>query len=416
MRKQEDRLGQIGGYWLSKRPNSFAWCRTWFDPETRQTCRASLGTDDFEEAQLELAKWIMLNGRRAQQEASKTPVADVFVRYQQQHARFTRGADVQKRNLVLILERLPAGIAVAELTLEQQQQVVNRMRAEGFAAGTIKRSWGIAKAAIGWAWRNGELDRPVPFLRLPEGRGRERVLQVEELARLWDCDMPDHIRMFLSLLIGTAGRPEALLQLTRFQCDLRAGTINLNQVGREETKKRRPIIPMANWLRPWIEGAPNGPLVAYYGRPIEKVAKAFRTLRAAAGLDESVTAYTLRHTVATQLMMRSVPELEIAALLGHRAPNMRTTGRYIHVAPGYLANARRALDDLADEIGEVAARPMSPQRLRVSSVLVPQPAFPKSLIFGAGEGIRTPDPNLGKVVGYPIRKLAIVSHSPINHL
>ncbi len=30
------------------------------------------------------------------------------------------------------------------------------MRAEGYSAGTIKRAWGITKAAVGWAWRNGE--------------------------------------------------------------------------------------------------------------------------------------------------------------------------------------------------------------------------------------------------------------------
>jgi len=395
------RPDQIGDYWLSNRPGSPVWCRTWFDPRTRQTSRASLGTDDPEAARLALAEWVTMNGRRGQQEAGKAFLADVFVRYQQQHARHTRGANVQRRNLVLILERLPAGLAVAELTLEQQQRVVTRMRAEGYSAGTIKRAWGIAKAAVGWAWRNGELDRPVPFLRLPEGQGRERILTTEELARLWDADMPEHIRMFLALLIGTGSRPEALLQLTRFQCDTRAGTINLNPPGREQTKKRRPIVPMADWLRPWIESASDGPLVAYHGRPVEKVAKAFRTLRKAAGLDDQVTAYTIRHTVATQLMMRGVPELEIAALLGHRAPNIRTTGRYIHVAPGYLANARRALDDLADDIGRTATRSMSPEKLRVSCVLVPQSRAAKSLKFGAGDGIRTHDPNLGKVVLYP---------------
>ncbi|MDB5369807.1 MAG: hypothetical protein JWP20_1365 [Roseomonas sp.] len=55
--------------------------------------------------------------------------------------------------------------------------------------------------------------------------------------------------MFLVLLIGTAGRPQAVLELTRFQCDLERGTINLNTPGRVQTKKRRPILPMASFLR-----------------------------------------------------------------------------------------------------------------------------------------------------------------------
>jgi integrase len=409
------RPDKLGSFWLSKRPGSKMWCRTWFDVGTRQTCRASLGTDDLERARLELAKWVTLHGQRGQQEAREALISDVFVRYQQQHGRHTRGASASKRNLVLILERLPPGLSVAELTLEQQQRVVTRMQADRYSAGTIKRAWGIAKAAVSWSWRNGELDRPVPFLRLPEGPGRERTLTVEELAHLWDAEMPAHIRVFLALLIGTGSRPEALLQLSRFQCDLRAGTINLNLPGREQTKKRRPIIPMADWLHPWIEAA-DGPLVQFRGRPVEKVAKAFRSMREAAGLGPDVTAYTLRHTVATQLMMRGVPELEIAALLGHTA-NIRTTGRYIHVSPNYLGNARRALDDLASGIGRLACRSMSPDKLRVSSVLVSLPRTAKPLIFGAGDGIRTHDPDLGKDLtskpnqGYKPAKVGKTKHA-----
>ncbi len=101
--------------------------------------------------------------------------------------------------------------------------------------------------------------------------------------------MSDHMRAFLAILIGTAARPEAALQLTRFQCDLERGTINLNPPGRAQTKKRRPILPMADWLRPWIEAA-DGHLVAYRGRPVRKIAGAFQTLRDVAGFGPDVTA------------------------------------------------------------------------------------------------------------------------------
>ena len=248
----------------------------------------------------------------------------------------------------------------------------------------------------------------MPFLPLPEGAGRERTLTVAELAKLWDAEMPAHVRTFLALMIGTGARPEALLELTRFQCDLDSGSINLNPPGRVQTKKRRPVLPMAGWLRTFIEAA-DGPVVAYRGKPVKKIASGFRTLRGAAGFGPDVTAYTIRHTVATELMRRGVPELEIAAILGHRMPNVRTTGRYLHVAPNYLGNARKALESLAKDIGRVAARPMVSKNLRikqrVSSVLVPQQKgsrpSAKPLELGAGEGIRTLDPNLGKVVLYP---------------
>ncbi|MFM9937531.1 MAG: tyrosine-type recombinase/integrase, partial [Novosphingobium sp.] len=395
----KDHLGRIGSYWLSKRPGSDQWCRTWFDPDTRQTRRASLGTDDPGAARVALARWVTMNVALRQQHPRDVALATVFARYYQQHGSTTRSAGINRRNLYLMLTALPEGMTVGELTLDQQHRASAKMH-ETHGAGTVKRCFAIARAAVNWAWKNGELDRPVPFLAIREGAGRERILSIEELARLWSTDMPDHVRVYLALLIGTAARPEAVLELTRFQCDVERGTINLNPPGRVQTKKRRPQLPMASWLRPWIEAA-QGPLVAYRGRPVRKIAGAFQTLRDAAGFGPDVTSYTIRHTIATEMAARGVPELEIAAIMGHRMPNSRTTGRYLHVAPERFASARMALEDIGNEIGRAGTRPISVVSLRAISVSV---AFSpggnpteKPLLSGAGEGIRTLDPNLGKV-------------------
>lgn len=401
----EGQLGRIGDFWLSRRPNSAQWCRTWFDVDARQTRRASLGTDDLEQAKLALAEWVTLNiTLRRQQQPRDIPLATVFARYYDKHARHIVAASVQQGNLRVMLETLPQGITVAELNLEAQQTAVAKLR-QRYAAGTVKRLVGAAKAAVTWAWKNGELDRLMPFLSLPEGEGRDRVLTIEELARLWSQDMPDHVRMFLVLLIGTAGRPQAILELTSFQCDLDRGTINLNPPGRIQTKKRRPILPMANFLRPWIAGIPAGPLVAWRGAPVKKINGAFQSVREAAGLDEEVVPYAIRHTIATEMRARGVPELELAGFLGHVMPNIRTTGRYTHVAPDHLSRAKTALDEIANDIDRSAKRPTVGFNLRARCL--PEPSemgcnpITKPLKSGAGEGIRTLDPNLGKVVLYP---------------
>ncbi len=270
--------GQLAGYWLSKRPGSAMWCRTWFDPTTRQTRRASLGTDDLAAAEQALAEWITRNVPTDRAEPHDLTLARVFVRYQERHGQHLVGAGAQRISLTMMLRHLPEGITVGELTLDAQHEAVRAMQAAGYGASTIKRAIGAAKAAVNWAWNNGELARPVPFLKVAEGPGRERVLSVAELARLWSADMPDHVRAFLALMIGTAGRPEAVLQLTRFQCDLDRGTINLNPPGRVQTKKRRPVLPLPAWLRPWIEAA-DGHLVAWRGRPVKKIAEPPRVCR-----------------------------------------------------------------------------------------------------------------------------------------
>jgi len=400
---------EIGRYYLSRRPNSDSWCATWFDPATRQTRRESLGTSDFGDAQIALAKWVTINGDRDREQVHDAALGEIFMRYYHKHGQHVRSASSMRRNLFLVLDALPPDISVAGLTLDRQHEAVRKLKAQGLAAGTIKRAMGGAKAAINFAWKNGELDRPIPFLSLPDGQGRERVLTIDELATLWDAEMPSHMRVFLALLIGTAGRPESLLQLTRSQCDLTQGFINLNPMGRTQTKKRRPILPIADFLRPWIAKVESGPLVAWRGKPVQKINKTWRTIRESAGLDDEVVPYTIRHTIPTEMARRGVPPVEIAAWMGHSLPNFRTTARYTHVSPEYLANARQAVDEIANAVSQIAFRPMDNINLRTTGVLADQtedyrPAVKSLSLFeknGAGEGIRTLDPNLGKVVLYP---------------
>jgi len=411
--RRDDRPAQLAGFWLSKRAGSAMWCRTWFDAASRQTRRASLGTGDFRDAERALAEFVAREVPNDRANPGDVALARVFLRYEEEHIRRkldAAGAAAQRRSLGMILASIAEGATVAEFNIRQQERVAAAMEAEGYSAWTIKRAFGAARAAVTWAFEREELSRPIPFIALPEGDGRDRVLTVAELARLWDADMPDHVRVFLALLIGTGARPGAVLELTRFQCDLDAGLIRLNPPGRKQTKKRRPVIPMADWLRPWIAAA-EGPVVAYRGKRVAKIAGSFQTVREAAGFGPDVTAYTIRHTVGTRLKSRGVNMDELGMLLGHKTSSL-TTERYVHAGEDYLASAKAALDELATEIGRLAGRPILPTTVRkevnqrASCVLVPpvgRDGSPAQRLVprGAGEGIRTLDPDLGKVVLYP---------------
>src|SRR4051812_19532673 len=109
--RRRDRPGEIGGYWLSRRPNSPAWCRTWYDRNTGQTERASLGIDDFERAKIALARGVIENAGLPSNEPKAVSLAAVFQRYSQHPGRHVVGAGIQRRNLYLALERLP-GVTV----------------------------------------------------------------------------------------------------------------------------------------------------------------------------------------------------------------------------------------------------------------------------------------------------------------
>jgi integrase len=416
MPKSAQRIHELKGYWLSQRSGSAMWYRTWFDADTRQTRRVSLGTDDLESAKLALNAWISENLNPHDANPREVTLAGVFARYLRSFEPRHPGAASQLISLRMIDKVVRSELTVADFTPGVQNEVARALMKRGYAQSSIKRAFGSAKAAVNWAWKEGQIDRQIPFISLSEGQGRERILSIDELARLWDADMPNHVRVFLALAIGTASRPKAVLELRRSQCDLERRVINLNPPGRAQTKKRRPILPMADWLAPWIERSDEY-VVEFRGKPVQKLAGAFQTMRDAAGFGFDVTAYTIRHTIATELAVRGVPEIEIASTLGHYMPQFRTTGRYIHYAPDYLAHARRALESVAADIGRRASKPLTPEALRASCVS-PLPwdrndNTAKSLITGAGEGIRTLDPNLGNFFKPSIRQHLFLTNGPL---
>src|SRR5262249_55663548 len=146
----------------------------------------------------------------------------------------------------------------------------------------------------------------------------------------------------------------------------------------------------------WIEAA-HGHLVSYRGKPVRKINSVWRATRNAAGLDADFVPYSIRHTMASELRARGVPELEIAGVLGHVMPNVKTTGRYAKYARDYLGKARGAIDEIINDIGRAATRPISPINLVRANCVLPSEVFgPETRCStGAGEGIRTLDPNLG---------------------
>jgi hypothetical protein len=71
------------------------------------------------------------------------PLADVVLRYCEKHDRHVASGASVRRNLVVMLEALPAGSTGAERTLELQAGVVRTLHDTGYRDGTIKRIMGI---------------------------------------------------------------------------------------------------------------------------------------------------------------------------------------------------------------------------------------------------------------------------------
>lgn len=338
----QERLGQIGDFWLSKRPGSNQWCRTWFDADTRQTRRASVGTDDLQAAKLILWEWFAKHGRVGKQEAHETSLEMVFVRYYQQHAEVTESAEMARVALGYWSDFF-AGAMVAEATPQRQREFIGWLKGKGFSDGYVKRILTVGKAALNRAWKEGEVDT-VPYV-IPgqDGPPRDVVLTVDQSAALWRAAELPHERMYLALAYGLASRPETILDLRRSFVDLDRRIIDTNPPGRRQTRKYRPVVPVGGFLLPWLVQAPDGPLVAWRGKPIESFKTAWRKMRKRAKLPAHFIAKDIRHTMATEMRAKNVPEAEIDGFLGHKAYG-GVTEVYAKYRPDFRSQAVAVID------------------------------------------------------------------------
>lgn len=345
----QERTGQIGEYWLSKRRGSEQWCRTFFDAETRQTRRTSLGTDDLQAAKLILWEWFAKHGRVGKQAAHETSIELVFVRYYEQHAAQTESAEMARMALGYWSDFF-AGATVAEVTPQRQREFIawlKGLRTPPLADGYIKRILTVGKAALTRAWKEGEIDT-VPYV-IPgqDGPARDVVLTVDQSIALWNAAELPHERMYLALAYGMASRPETILGLHRSFVDFDRRLIDSNPPGRRQTRKHRPVVPVGQFLLPWLEEAQEGPLVAWRGKPIESFKTAWRKMRTRAKLPRHFIAKDIRHTMATEMRAKAVPEAEINGFIGHRAYGGKTE-IYAKYRPDYLGQAMAVIDGYMD--------------------------------------------------------------------
>lgn len=103
--------------------------------------------------------------------------------------------------------------------------------------------------------------------------------------------------------------------------DVDRGLFYRRPPGTRETKKRTPPVGLDTrlqaHLRRWRDkGLSESFVVEWNGQPIDRLHKAFRAVREAAGLGDEVTPHILRHTAATWGMQNRADPYALAGMLG----------------------------------------------------------------------------------------------------
>jgi integrase len=217
---------------------------------------------------------------------------------------------------------------------------------------TIRRELAILRACFNWCSdpteRKPIISRAdVPGFALPaDSEPRDRWLKEDEIKRLLAAAEAgrvggrlSRVERFLWLALETAGRKQALLDLTWDRVDFETNVIHLALPGRKQTKKRRASVPISRALRPVLERAYNertNDRVLDHGA---EVWASVQSVAAAAGFGPpqgprltgtkpkatGISPHVMRHTAATHMARRGVPLWKIGKILGDNLATVEKT-------------------------------------------------------------------------------------------
>ena len=367
---QGHRYGQIGEYWVAKRPGrdapEDAWCRSWYDRSNRNTRYLSLGETDLSTAINALHLWYAQRNRPRHADPSGVAIDAVMLAYWTDHAQHLASHRTEFLALGYWTEHF-SNRPVSDLTPDGQDRfrkwLVDRPRdgksKQPLAASGIDRILDTGRAALNHA-RKQQMITTVPHIfrllkaaakrsRAPKGR----PIGPEEIAKLIDAAESWHMLMFVLIAANTLARPEAIVQLGPDQFDREHNLLDLNPAGREQNNKHRPIVPVTPTLQRFLAGETGKScrFVSYRDKPIKEITAAWRITRAAAGLPDDVTPYSVRHGMARELRKRRVPTEQISLMLGHLPKGSdATTSIYAPYDPDYCSDAAVAIEAVMGEI------------------------------------------------------------------
>jgi integrase len=333
------------GYRKSKGTDG-TWLAQAYDPSSQKQTRQSLGKLDhlpahqrFDEAKKLAVSWFEHLGRGG---STKTiyvrNACENYVNHLNDSGSPKNAADIEARFKRWIYSDAIADLALTKLTRKSVQDWRNRLaktpvktnphsdpsKTRERSLASLNRDMAALRAALNFAYDNGDVTNDMAWrvaLRSSENAGtrRDTYLDKEQRTSLIK-NAENNLANFLHCLSLLPLRPGALASLTVDKVNNQLGilTVGTDKAGRDRkiklppatagiflglTKGKLPAAPLLTQSNGRAWGKDN------WKNPIKAAA-------AAAGLPSTVTAYTLRHSVITDLVTNGLDLLTVAQLSG----------------------------------------------------------------------------------------------------
>lgn len=217
---------------------------------------------------------------------------------------------------------------------------------------TLNRELAVLAAIISYGRKVG-LTAATPYIpRRPPTPAKGRVLSDDEIQKLLAaCTGPT--LMFVQLALLTGQRREAIIGLQWKQVFWSSRIVDFRDLSahHQSRMKGRGVVPISGdleiLLNDIIVASPeamfqaDNHLISEWRGDTSLLRHHFITACKRANLT-GVTPNTLRHTVATRLVRRGVPLLQVSRLLGHKSV-VTTERNYLSLSPDYIADAAMQL-------------------------------------------------------------------------
>ena len=232
-----------------------------------------------------------------------------------------------------------------QITVNDCRQYRKAREKSGIKTGSVWTELGHLRMVCSWAAKRGLIDR-APHIELPQKpQPKDRWLDDTEITRIITADAEPHIRLAIMLMLATAARVGAILDLTWDRVDFDRNQIDL-RIDSEGPRKGRAVVPITSTLRGALANAAECALTDYViewaGHPVKSIRTGFNKTVKNSGL-KSVTPHVLRHTAGVRMAVAGIPMQKISQYMGHS--NTAVTERvYARFAPDHLSDAAAALE------------------------------------------------------------------------